>query len=77
MRRAPVRLLVVAMVRPPVVWNALRVSLVVGICLNIINQGPTLWHGGAVDWIKLALNHAVPFLVASYSGAKMLAAEGG
>ncbi len=65
------RSLLGTMARPPVLWNAIRVSLVVGTCLNAINQGASLWHGGPVDWLKLALNYAVPLLVASYSGAKV------
>lgn len=73
---ARARALLAAMIAPAIIWNAVRVSLVVGVCLNVINQGPAVWHGGSVDWIKLALNHAVPFLVASYSGAKMALAQG-
>lgn len=65
-----------AMVSPPVLWNAIRVSLVVGTCLNAINQGASLWHGAPVDWFRLALNYAVPLLVASYSGAKATTSGG-
>lgn len=59
----------------PVVANAIRVSLVVGTCLNGINQGPNLWHGEAVEWTKVALNYVVPYLVASYSASKALTAQ--
>ena len=69
--------LVAMMFSKPVAGNALRVSLVVGLCLNLINRGPALWHGASPDWLKLALNHVVPFLVASYSGARMAIAPGG
>lgn len=68
--------LLAAMFTSQVAGNALRVSLVVGLCLNLINQGPALWHGASPDWLKLALNHAVPFLVASYSGARMSITQG-
>lgn len=54
----------------PVIVNAVKVSLVVGFCLNAINQGPTWWRGGDVEWGKFLLNFAVPYLVASYSAAK-------
>lgn len=70
MTRQP-RGLLVTMFSMPVACNALRVSLVVGLCLNLINHGPALWHGASPDWLKLTLNHVVPFLVASYSGARM------
>lgn len=56
----------------PVVINAFKVALVVGTCLNAINQGPQLWHGEGVVWSRIALNFFVPYLVASYSGAKAL-----
>lgn len=51
-------------------WRSLRrsivVALVVGTMLNLINQGPELFHGGNVVLWKAALTYAVPFLVASY-----------
>lgn len=62
--------LLATMMARPVVTNAIRVSLVVGTCLNAINQGPDIWRGEALVWDKLLLNYAVPFLVASYSAAK-------
>jgi len=54
----------------PVVANAVKVSLVVGTFLNAINQGAAIWHATGVEWDKIALNYAVPYLVASYSAAK-------
>ncbi len=56
----------------PVITNALKLALVVGSCLNAINQGPQLWQGEGVEWSKIALNYVVPYLVASYSAAKAL-----
>lgn len=61
--------LLATMARPPVLLTALRVSALVGSILNAINLGPALLAGTPPDWWKLALNYAVPFLVASYSGA--------
>jgi len=62
--------LIGAMFGPPVLPNAIKVSLFVGTCLNAINQGPALWRGETLSWGRLALNFLVPFLVSSYSGAK-------
>ncbi|GFE77498.1 hypothetical protein NTCA1_51470 [Novosphingobium sp. TCA1] len=59
------------MMARPVVANALRVSAVVGTILNVINQGSSIWTGVGIDWSRLALNYAVPFLVASYSAARV------
>lgn len=68
--RKAIRELARAMFGPPVLANAIRVSLFVGTCLNAINQGPALWRGEPPSWGKLALNFLVPFLVSSYSGAR-------
>jgi hypothetical protein len=54
----------------PVVAGAVKVSLVVGTCLNVINQGSAIWHGADVDWPRFGLNYLVPFLVSSYSAGK-------
>ena len=50
--------------------NALRIALVVGTVLNLINQGEVLFNGGAISWPHLLLNYLVPYFVASYSAAK-------
>lgn len=50
--------------------NALKIALVVGTLLNLINQGDALLSGGAIAWGHVALNYLVPYLVASYSAAK-------
>lgn len=65
------------MLSRPVARNAARVSLVVGACLNGINQGSAIWHGSGVEWGKVLLNYAVPYLVASYSAAKARKTMGG
>ncbi len=62
-------LLALAMTRR-IALNALRVSVVVGSVLNLINQGPAIWAGGQVSWMHLVLNYLVPYCVASYSAAK-------
>lgn len=58
------------MIERDVVRNAIKVSLFVGTCLNVINQGPAIWRGADVEWDKFLLNFAVPYLVATYSAAK-------
>ena len=59
------------MVRPPVLLNGCKVSLVVGTCLNLVNQGDALFRMAGVDWTRFCLNFAVPLLVSTYSAAKM------
>lgn len=55
---------------PGIVRNAAKVAFVVGVILNIINQGPALWRGAGVSWWHVLLNFVVPFCVSSYSAAK-------
>ncbi|MEQ1552182.1 nitrate/nitrite transporter NrtS [Sphingorhabdus sp.] len=56
--------------RPAVIATALHVALLVGTCLNLINQGAAVWHGAAIDWPRLGLNYLVPFCVSAFSGAR-------
>ena len=66
---------------PPVVWDhysqamrmflrgatvpsASRIALVVGTWLSLVNQGDLILRG-AIPWIKIFLNYATPFIVAS------------
>ena len=60
------------MASPKIVGNALRVSFVVGTMLNVINQGEHLLAGQSLMIGHALLNYLVPFLVASYSGARAL-----
>lgn len=53
-----------------IVINALKVSVVVGSVLNLVNQGGSLLHGGTIPWLHLLLNYLVPYCVSSYSAAK-------
>lgn len=50
--------------------GSLRVALVVGTILNILNQGQAVLDGGAVSWFQLVTNYLVPYCVATYSAAK-------
>jgi len=53
----------------PVVSNALKVALVVGTMLNLINQGDALLqlHFDKVNWFKLLLTYTVPYGVSTYT----------
>lgn len=57
------------MFKPAIVWPALKVSLVVGTALNVINNGEQLWTSHGVSLWQVALNFVVPFFVSSYSAA--------
>ncbi|MCW5746485.1 MAG: nitrate/nitrite transporter NrtS [Alphaproteobacteria bacterium] len=46
--------------------RSLRVALVVGTALNVINQGDVLIAGRSIDWLKLALTFAMPYVVSTY-----------
>lgn len=45
---------------------SLRVGLVVGTILNVINQGESFLAGGDIDLLRGTLTYMVPFFVASY-----------
>jgi hypothetical protein len=64
-------------VRPHIVRNAIKVSLVVGTVLNLINQGEPLLTNGTISWGHVFLNYLVPYCVASYSAAKNEASHSG
>lgn len=53
-----------------IVMNALRIALLVGTVLNLVNQGEAILAGVSVSWIHLLLNYWVPYCVASYSAAR-------
>lgn len=53
--------------------KSLKIALVVGTLLNIINQGDTLFalDFGNIDYIKTLLTYMVPFMVSSYTAVSM------
>ena len=53
-----------------IVKNSLRIALVVGSILNLVNQGGAILAATGISWVHLALNYLVPYCVASYSAAK-------
>lgn len=50
--------------------SALRVAIVVGSVLNLVNQGDALLSGSGIDFFHLLLNFIVPYCVATYSAVK-------
>ncbi|OOE88579.1 nitrate/nitrite transporter NrtS [Salinivibrio sharmensis] len=58
------------LVQPSVVINALKIALVVGTVLNVINQGEAIWGEANLRMDHALLNYLVPYCVASYSAAK-------
>lgn len=61
--------------RAPVPRNALKVALVVGVILNLVNQGSAFSGNEPVSWFHVLLNFLVPYCVASYSAARVRYAE--
>jgi len=56
-------------VEPQIAATAIRVALVVGTLLNLINQGPELLAQAGINWHKIAMNYVVPYCVATYSAS--------
>ena len=56
--------------RKPVVVAALKIALVVGTLLNLINQGGRVLDGLPPSWFHVVLNYLVPYCVSSYSAAR-------
>ncbi len=53
-----------------IVKNSLKIALVVGSLMNLVNQGENILNGVTISWLHLLLNYLVPYCVASYSAAK-------
>ncbi|WP_372824444.1 nitrate/nitrite transporter NrtS [Polaromonas sp.] len=56
--------------QPRIVVPALKVALVVGSILNLINSGEKLWNQHSINLWQVGLNFVVPFCVSSYSAAR-------
>jgi hypothetical protein len=50
--------------------SSLKIALVVGTILNIVNQLGRVMDGLDPSWMHVVLNYLVPFCVASYSAAR-------
>jgi len=64
------------MLQPRIAKVALKVSLVVGTVLNLINNGEQLWMHHTVNLWQLGMNFLVPYCVSSYSAARNEAQRG-
>ena len=56
--------------RPAVVRRGLKVGLIVGSVLTVINYGDALIEGSfmAADWWRVGLTYMVPYCVSTYVG---------
>ena len=54
--------------------RALKVALIVGTLLCLINQGDVIVQANivSINWVKLALTYTVPYLVSVYSAISAL-----
>lgn len=52
--------------------RAIKISLIIGTLLTIINQGDMIINGTMPPLWKIILTYLVPFSVSSYSSAKLL-----
>ena len=55
-----------------IVLTGIRVSLVVGTALNLVNQYEALFRPEFFDPLTAVLNYVVPFCVSAYSGWRSL-----
>lgn len=56
--------------RSHVVFTSVKIALVVGTILNVINQGEALLAHGSFSVFYGILNYLVPYCVSTYSAAK-------
>lgn len=56
--------------KPSVAIAAMKVALVAGTILNIINQGGRLLDGLPLSRLHVMLTYLVPYCVSSYSAAR-------
>jgi hypothetical protein len=61
-------------IRKRIVIDSIKVMLVVGTVLNAINQGNEIIYGLQVNWFKVLLTYAVPYLVSTYASVKTVIA---
>jgi len=55
-----------------IVLSSLKVALIVGGILNIINQGNVIFtlNFKTINWFTLLLNFVVPYLVSTYASVR-------
>lgn len=55
---------------PSILKNSVKIAVVVGLLLNLINQGGNIWAGTHISWPHIFVNFLVPYCVATYSAVK-------
>lgn len=63
------------MLKPRILHGAIKVSLVVGTLLNVINQWESIMVGQGLMIGHLLMNYLLPFCVSAYSGVKALTSQ--
>ncbi len=65
--------------RADVVRRSLRVALVVGTLLVLINHGDRIAAGtvSGLDWLKMGLTYLVPYSVSTWASVSAVRAAGG
>ena len=58
-----------ALTKAQIVKSALKVSMVVGTILNLINYNGLMLDNGTISWLHVLMNYVVPYCVSSYSAA--------
>jgi hypothetical protein len=66
MRVANLKLICTRALSDGIPRRSLYVALVVGTVLNLINQGDAVFGAASIDWLKLVLTYAVPYVVCTY-----------
>jgi len=51
--------------------RSLRLAVVVGTVLNLINQGDALAAGAGLNWFKIGLTYVMPYLVSTYGAVSV------
>jgi len=69
-RAASRQALIGAMLNRANALAALKLSLVVGTVLNLLNQSDGLLGGAGLSWFNVLCNYLVPFCVSAYSAAR-------
>lgn len=51
--------------------RSLKVAILVGSALNLINQGDALFGSHPINWLKLGLTFAMPYAVSTYGAVSV------
>lgn len=55
--------------QPHILRNSIKITLVVGTILNLVNQGEHIISDGSFSYAHLFMNYLVPYLVSTYSAS--------